>query len=190
MAEALASSAAEDGPHTQWKFSGRRSRKSGCSNIFSGVNLNQLHQLFRTAGDRNAEHRAKRVWRGMDAHLEGAAEEEGEEGQEVEVEAGLAQALVGLRVRARNKVGLRAEGHREHRWPKAAGYLRIEERSCDPSPVEEEADLVPSPGQLLLPTEEEISENPNPFKPSSWRVGVARQESDRDSDRYLHRLLH
>uniref|UniRef100_A0A672YNE6 Arginine vasopressin-induced protein 1 n=1 Tax=Sphaeramia orbicularis TaxID=375764 RepID=A0A672YNE6_9TELE len=34
-------------------------RKSGCSNIFTGLNMHQLHRLFRTAGDRDAEHRAK-----------------------------------------------------------------------------------------------------------------------------------
>uniref|UniRef100_A0A3B4YXE2 Arginine vasopressin-induced protein 1 n=1 Tax=Seriola lalandi dorsalis TaxID=1841481 RepID=A0A3B4YXE2_SERLL len=48
----------------------RSPRKTGCSNIFSGVNLHQLHRLFRTAGDRDAEHRAKLVWRGMDRQVE------------------------------------------------------------------------------------------------------------------------
>ncbi len=108
----------------QWKFSSRHSRKSGCSNIFTEVNLQQLHRLFRTAGDRDAEHRAKLVWRGMDADMEGAEETKEEEGEERGDEAGLAQALVGLRVRARNKAGIRAEGHREHKWLKASGYLR------------------------------------------------------------------
>uniref|UniRef100_A0A3Q1G7M2 Arginine vasopressin-induced protein 1 n=1 Tax=Acanthochromis polyacanthus TaxID=80966 RepID=A0A3Q1G7M2_9TELE len=95
----------EDGQTAQWKFSSPRSRKSGCSNIFTGVNLHQLQRLFRTAGDRNAEHRE-------------------ESGMEREDEAGLAQALVGLRVRARNKAGIRVEGHREHKWLRASGYLR------------------------------------------------------------------
>uniref|UniRef100_A0A3B3XE51 Arginine vasopressin-induced protein 1 n=1 Tax=Poecilia mexicana TaxID=48701 RepID=A0A3B3XE51_9TELE len=61
MAEASEVSSIEDGLPAEWKPSSRRSRKSGCSNIFSGVNLHQLHRLFRTAGDRNAEHRAKLV---------------------------------------------------------------------------------------------------------------------------------
>uniref|UniRef100_A0A3Q1B004 Arginine vasopressin-induced protein 1 n=1 Tax=Amphiprion ocellaris TaxID=80972 RepID=A0A3Q1B004_AMPOC len=91
--------------HGNWKFSSRHSRKSGRSNIFTGVNLHQLQRLFRTAGDRNAEHRE-------------------ESGMEREDEAGLAQALVGLRVRARNKAGIRVEGHREHKWLRASGYVR------------------------------------------------------------------
>lgn len=60
----------------------------------------------------------------MDADREGAEAAKEEEGEEIEAEAGLAQALVGLRVRARNKAGVRAEGHREHKWLKASGYLR------------------------------------------------------------------
>ncbi|XP_035806419.2 uncharacterized protein avpi1 [Amphiprion ocellaris] len=185
MAEALASSSTEDGQITQWKFSSRHSRKSGRSNIFTGVNLHQLQRLFRTAGDRNAEHRAKLVWRGMDADLEGAEEEKEESGMEREDEAGLAQALVGLRVRARNKAGIRVEGHREHKWLRASGYVRIEEPLTG-----KEANQVPSSGEFLLPSEEGFSENQNPFKPSSWRLGVARMEGARDSERYLHHILH
>uniref|UniRef100_A0A096LPT4 Arginine vasopressin-induced protein 1 n=1 Tax=Poecilia formosa TaxID=48698 RepID=A0A096LPT4_POEFO len=105
-------------------FNCRRSRKSGCSNIFSGVNLHQLHRLFRTAGDRNAEHRAKLVWQDMEANPEGAEAGKRSEEEQVEDEAGLAQALVGLRVRARNKTGIRAEGHGEHKWLRTSGYLR------------------------------------------------------------------
>uniref|UniRef100_A0A3B4TDA8 Arginine vasopressin-induced protein 1 n=1 Tax=Seriola dumerili TaxID=41447 RepID=A0A3B4TDA8_SERDU len=70
MADTPASTFTEDGLPVQWKVSNRRSRKPGCSNIFSGVNLHQLHRLFRTAGDRDAEHRAKLVWRGMDRQVE------------------------------------------------------------------------------------------------------------------------
>lgn len=55
---------------------------------------------------------------------------------------------------------------------------------------DEEADLAPSSGEFLLHTEEDISENQNPFKPSSWRLGVARLEGARDSERYLHRIIH
>ncbi|KAA8595119.1 hypothetical protein FQN60_012254 [Etheostoma spectabile] len=173
MAEALASTSSEDGLPLQWKLSNQRSRKSGCSNIFTGLNLHQLHRLFRTAGDRDAEHRAKLVWRGMDADIEGAQEVKEEEGEDSKEEAGLAQALVGLRVRARNKSGIRAEGHRDHKGLRASGYLRIEE-SLSGNPVEdEEADIGHSSA-----TEEDISENQNPFKPSSWRLGQKPALSD------------
>uniref|UniRef100_A0A3B3VA12 Arginine vasopressin-induced protein 1 n=1 Tax=Poecilia latipinna TaxID=48699 RepID=A0A3B3VA12_9TELE len=117
-------SSTENGLPAEWKPSSRRSRKSGCSNIFSGVNLHQLHRLFRTAGDRNAEHRAKLVWQDMEANPEGAEAGKRSEEEQVEDEAGLAQALVGLRVRARNKTGIRAEGHGEHKWLRTSGYLR------------------------------------------------------------------
>ncbi|XP_056227886.1 uncharacterized protein avpi1 [Seriola aureovittata] len=190
MADTPASTFTEDGLPVQWKVSNRRSRKTGCSNIFSGVNLHQLHRLFRTAGDRDAEHRAKLVWRGMDADIDGAEEKGEEEGEERQVEAGLAQAMVGLRVRTRNKAGIRVEGHRDHKWLRASGYLRIEEPLSNYTVEDEEADPVSSPGEFLLPTEEDVPENQNPFKPSSWRLGVARQDSARDSERYLHRILH
>lgn len=121
MAEALKSSPSEDSLLMQWNVSSRRCRKSGCSNIFTGLNLHQLHRLFRTAGERNAEHQAKLVWQGMDDDVPGA---DGEKDEEEEAEAGLAQALVGLRVRARNKAGIRMEGRKDHKWHKALGYLR------------------------------------------------------------------
>lgn len=125
MADVPVSTTSEDGLPIQWGFSNRRNRKSGCSNIFRGVNLTQLHRLFRKAGDRDAEHRAKLVWRGIDADTERQEEaSEEEEGKERWDESGLAQALVGLRVRARNKAGFRAEGHKDPKWHKAAGYLR------------------------------------------------------------------
>ncbi|XP_071387141.1 uncharacterized protein avpi1 [Centroberyx affinis] len=190
MAEAPAPSSAEDGLSMLWKLSDRRSRKSGCSNIFTGVNLHQLHRLFRAAGEGDAEHRAKLVWQGMDGEIEGAEEEREEEREEVEEAAGLAQALVGLRVRARNKAGIRAEGHREHKWFRASGYLRIEEPLSGYSVEDEEADLEPSSGEFLLAAEEGTPENQKPSKNSSWRLGVARQEGVRDSERYLHRVLH
>lgn len=127
MAEGPACTSSEDVLPVQWKFSSHRSRKSGYSNIFTGINLHQLHRLFRSAGDRDPEQRAKLVWRGMDMEVDRAdevKEEEEEEDEEESDEAGLAQALVGLRVRARNKAGIRAEGHRDHKWLKAPGYLR------------------------------------------------------------------
>ncbi|XP_044046226.1 uncharacterized protein avpi1 isoform X2 [Siniperca chuatsi] len=189
MAEAPASASSEESLPVQWKLSNRCNRKSGCSNIFTGVNLQQLHRLFRTAGDRDAEHRAKLVWRGMDADIEGAEKAKEEEGEEREDEAGLAQALVGLRVRARNKAGIRAEGHRDHKWLRASGYLRIEEPLSSYT-EDEEANILPNPGEFLAATVEDIPENQNPFKPSSWRLDVARQECARHSERYLHRILH
>lgn len=129
MSEAPGSTACDGALHLQWKTSGRRSRKSGCPNIFSGVNVQQLHRLFRGAGDRDAEHRARLVWRGTEEDAEKEVEEEEEE-EDREVEerrddAGLAQALVGLRVRARNKAGFRVEGPKEHKRLKASGYLRL-----------------------------------------------------------------
>ncbi|CAN9509968.1 unnamed protein product [Ophioblennius macclurei] len=194
MSEVLASSSAEaeDAQPPQKLFS-RRSRKSACSNIFSGVNLHQLHKLFRSAGERDAEHRAKLVWRGMDddvggAGEEGEEEEEEEDEAEAEEEARLAQALVGLRVRARNKAGIRVEANKEHKWLKASGYLRFEEPSSGRSFEDQEADSASE--EFLLRSEENVSEYQNPFKPSAWRLGVAKLEGARDSERYLHRILH
>lgn len=188
MAEGLELSSTEDGLPAEWKPSSRRSRKSGCSNIFSGVNLHQLHRLFRTAGDRNAEHRAKLVWQDMEANLEGAEEGKPNEGEQGEDEAGLAQALVGLRVRARNKTGIRVDGHGEHRCLRTSGYLRVGEPLAVCS-VEDNADQTESLEKFKLPAKEDITADQNPFKPSSWRLGI-RMESARDSERYLHRILH
>uniref|UniRef100_A0A672NF20 Arginine vasopressin-induced protein 1 n=1 Tax=Sinocyclocheilus grahami TaxID=75366 RepID=A0A672NF20_SINGR len=87
----------------------RRNRKSGTANIFQGVNLRQLRRLFQAAGDPDAEQRARMVWGNR------------------RVETGLAQALVGLRVRARNRSGLRVEAHKDGtgtRWVRAFGHLR------------------------------------------------------------------
>ena len=67
---------------------------------------------------------------------------------------------------------------------------RTEEPLSDHTVKEEEANLVPSPGEFLLPTEEDIPRNQNPFKSSTWSLGVARQTDARDSERYLHRILH
>lgn len=61
----------------------------------------------------------------MDTEKEEEEEAKEEEGEERWDDAGLAQALVGLRVRARNKAGFRVEGQKEHKWLKASGYLRL-----------------------------------------------------------------
>lgn len=92
------------------------------------MNLQQLHRLFRGAGDRDAEHRARLVWRGTEEDAEKDMEREMEEVREVEEkrdDTGLAQALVGLRVRARNKAGFRVDAPMEHKRLKASGYLRL-----------------------------------------------------------------
>lgn len=83
--------------------------------------MHQLHRLFQTAGDREAEHRAKLVWRGMNVDIQQTEEEKEAEDTE---DAALAQALVGLRVRARTKAGFRAEGPRDHKWLRASAYLQ------------------------------------------------------------------
>ncbi|XP_053274550.1 uncharacterized protein avpi1 [Pleuronectes platessa] len=178
----------DDGLPVQWNNSIRPRRKLGCSNIFSGVNVHQLRRLFRTAGDRDAKQRAKLVWRGVDADIEGA--EERWERDEREDEAGLARALVGLRVRTRNRAGIRVEGHRDQKQPRASGYVRPEELLSDCSVEDEETALAPSSEEFLLDAEKDIPENQNPFKPSSWRLGSARQGTAQDSKRYLHRILH
>uniref|UniRef100_A0A3B5M734 Arginine vasopressin-induced protein 1 n=1 Tax=Xiphophorus couchianus TaxID=32473 RepID=A0A3B5M734_9TELE len=144
MAEALEVSSTEDCLPAEWKPFSRRSRKSGCSNIFSGVNLHQLHKLFRTAGDRNAEHRAKLVWQDVEGNPEGA--EEGKQSEE-------------------------------------------EQEPLAVYSVEDNADQSESLETFKLPADEDITGNQNPFKPSSWRLGI-RMESARDSERYLHRILH
>lgn len=106
----------------------RRMRKSGSANIFQGVNLRQLRRLFHSAGEPDAEQKARQVWRNRrraegdeeDGDGEEVSKEEEEEGDE-----GLAQALVGLRVRARTRTGIRAETSRGLR---AFGHNRSETR--------------------------------------------------------------
>lgn len=71
------------------------------------------------AGDRNAGHRAQLVWKEMETDAE-----RDEEKRQEEDEAGLAQALVGLRVRARNKAGLRPARLGEHKVLRASGCIR------------------------------------------------------------------
>ncbi|XP_041837930.1 uncharacterized protein avpi1 isoform X2 [Melanotaenia boesemani] len=125
----------------------------------------------------------------MDADVEGADDEKEQEEEEWEDEAGLAQALVGLRVQTRNKAGIRVAGHREHKWLRASGYLRVEEPLSGYTVKDEAAEVAQSLEEFQLPTEEDIPENKNPFKPSSWRLGI-RLEGARDCDHYLHRILH
>lgn len=186
MSESSGSTTCDAPLHLQWKMSGRRSRKSGCPNIFSGVNIQQLHRLLRGAGDKDAEHRARLVRRGTEEETEKEVEEEDREVEERRDKAGLAQALVGLRVRARNKAGFRVEGPKEHKWLKASGYLRIPDplSSYTVDQVNKEADADQSPVEFVV-ANDDSERIQNPFKPCLWRLDVVRQ-----TERYLHRILH
>lgn len=187
-----------DGPSLLWQPEKRRSRKSGCSNIFAGVNLRQLRRLFHVAGDRDAEQRARLVWgrEERDRGREGGEEEERDEG---EMDAGLAQALVGFRVRARSRSGIRTEGHREPKLLKAFGHLRIKEgldhheednEEEDPSDIGE---LDPLPGgSTSAEGGAPLTDAQRPSeRPHLERLGAAtRQGGTKDPERYLHRILH
>lgn len=186
-----------DGPSLLWQPEKRRSRKSGCSNIFAGVNLRQLRRLFHVAGDRDAEQRARLVWgrEERDRGREGGEEEERDEG---EMDAGLAQALVGFRVRARSRSGIRTEGNREPKLLKAFGHLRIKEgldhheednEEEDPSDIGE---LDPLPGGSTSAEGGAPLDAQRPSeRPHLERLGAAtRQGGTKDPERYLHRILH
>lgn len=69
-------------------------------------------------------------------------------------------------------------------------YSRIEEPLSGYTIDDDEANIEASPGEILPAIGEDIPEYQNPFKPSSWRLDVARQECARHSERYLHRILH
>ncbi|XP_076003742.1 uncharacterized protein avpi1 [Genypterus blacodes] len=191
MAEAPASVSTEDGLPVLWKSSRRRSRKSACSNIFTGVSLHQLHRLFRAAGDKDATQRARLVLQRMGAEMKGAEGKMEEEREGSDNEARLAQALVGLRLRARNKSGIRAEGHRDQKRLKASGYLRSGKPLSDYIAEDQGSDPEPSPGTSLF-TNEEVPEKQSPLKvkPCSWRMGAAKQQSAKDSEPYLHHIRH
>lgn len=182
-----------DGPSLLWQPEKRRSRKSGCSNIFAGVNLRQLRRLFHVAGDRDAEQRARLVW-GREERDRGR--EGGEE--EGEMDAGLAQALVGFRVSARSRSGIRTEGNREPKLLKAFGHLRIKEgldhheednEEEDPSDIGE---LDPLPGGSTSAEGGAPLDAQRPSeRPHLERLGAAtRQGGTKDPERYLHRILH
>ncbi|XP_026103606.1 uncharacterized protein LOC113075097 [Carassius auratus] len=192
----------------------RRNRKSGTANIFQGVNLRQLRQLFQAAGDPDAEQRARMVWRnrGAAAGEDGAdREEEDEDRAMAEVETGLAQALVGLRVRARTRSGLRVEAHKDStgtRWMRALGHHRINEGSLaqtsevitgdednNVSDHDDASALGACGGQSsseagscdqadFLPPEEE-PQGPSGGPRWSWNT-----VQEKDPERYLHRIRH
>lgn len=187
----------------------RRNRKSGTANIFQGVNLRQLRRLFQAAGDPDAEQRARMVWgrrRAAGGAEDGADAEQDEDSGAAEVETGLAQALVGLRVRARNRSGLRVEQHKDtsgQRWVRAFGHLRINEGSLNPTTEvtpaedeeanEEEEELSAAGGQSSFESSshdqgdfqstEEETQGPGPRW--SWNA-----VQEKDPERYLHRIRH
>lgn len=156
----------------------RRTRKSGSANIFQGVNLRQLRRLFHSAGEPDAEQKARQVWRNR-RRAEG--DEEDGDGDEVEEEEeedeGLARALVGLRVRARNRSGIRAETNRGAR---AFGHSRTNERT--PSEVTADDDVTArgacgGQAKSCDPADDED-------------VWATRSRDEKDPDRYLHRIRH
>lgn len=51
--------------------------------------------------------------------------------------------------------------------------------------VDREADTDQSPGEFATADDDNDDRIQNPFKPCSWRLDVARQ-----TERYLHRILH
>lgn len=191
MSDSTATADADHESNLLWGFSERRSRKSGYSNIFSGLNIQQLQRLFQTAGEGDAQHRAKLVWGEVDDDEDDdvpLTEEGTKERGDTEQEAGLAQALVGLRICARTKAGLRAEGpsREQQRWHRASPQAQNNYPHSGYSALEE--DLTDVTHDLTLLNGEKYSGNPN--KSSSWRLGLTRHESMRDSERYLHRILH
>lgn len=115
--EDLASPSVLPGPShvPSWHPTERQIRKTGTHDIFQGLNLRQLRRLFQVAGEQDAEQRARMVWGGGRGGQQADTGDREVEEEEVrtEVEIGLAQALVGLRVRARTSSGIRAEGHRD-----------------------------------------------------------------------------
>lgn len=195
--EDLASPAVLSGPShvAHWHPpSERLSRKSGTHDIFQGMDLRQLRRLFQVAGEQDAEQRAQMVWRGSKGRRTmGQRQGEGEEesgADQAEVDVALAQALVGLRVRARTRSGIRAEGLRD-----ANRRLRSapQHRSCY-------ANTATAQPPLELEAEDGASED------GQDQTAVAATKSDgemlhdfsdgtssrraRDPDRHLHGVRH
>ncbi|MCI4394000.1 hypothetical protein PGIGA_G00163550 [Pangasianodon gigas] len=158
----------------------RRMRKSGSANIFQGVNLRQLRRLFHSAGEPDAEQKARQVWRNR-RRAEGDEEDgDGDEvSEEEEEDEGLAQALVGLRVRARNRSGIRAETSRGVR---AFGHSRTNERT--PSEVTADDDDVTARGACGG----QGARSCDPGDEEDVRATWSRDE--KDPERYLHRIRH
>lgn len=178
-----------------WHPTERQSRKTGTHDIFQGLNLRQLRRLFQVAGEQDAEQRARMVWGGgrggrqTDTGERLDDEEEEEEEVRAEVEIGLAQALVGLRVRARTRSGIRAEGHRDGiRRVRASTQHRSSEASLAlPVDVDSEAELS---GDLEnRSSTERLAATPGDggmAEATSSRSGAR----ERDPERHLHRIRH
>ncbi|KAK7930195.1 hypothetical protein WMY93_006590 [Mugilogobius chulae] len=194
MSDSTSTSSADESC-SLWVLTGNRSRKSGYSNIFSGVNIHQLQRLFQAAGDRDAEHRARLVWKRSDDEDDDDEVQQTDgvkKAQSTEEAAGLAQALVGLRICARTKAGVRAEvPTREHKWYNASPYMQqvkyiqIKDAFSGYSVMKED---INTETNATFSTEEKISSNSNHSNSSSRRLGG--RVNTRDSDQYLHRILH
>ncbi|XP_072512906.1 uncharacterized protein avpi1 isoform X2 [Salminus brasiliensis] len=177
----------------------RRIRKSGSANIFQGVNLRQLRRLFRSAGEPDAEQRARMVW-GDWRTGQGEGEDGGQEEDEGEDEERLAQALVGLRVRARNRSGIRAEPHRSDvvsttRGVRAFGHSRFRDRSpgqsSEATADDEDAALGACGGQDPLKAGSRDSGDILYEEEAEARGGWSRNgAAEKDPERYLHRIRH
>ncbi|XP_048104420.1 uncharacterized protein avpi1 isoform X1 [Alosa alosa] len=189
--EDLASPSVLPGPsHVPcWNPTGRQIRKTGTHDIFHGVNLRQLRRLFQAAGEQDAEQRARMVWRGDRGTDTGDMEEED---VRAEVEIGLAQALVGLRVRARTKSGIRAEGHRDGN--RRTRPSSIQHRSGDASKRQPEdvldVDAEVGFGGVLEPASS--TEGPAIALRDTEMVEISNRFGAREKDpqRHLHRIRH
>lgn len=176
----------------------RRIRKSGSANIFQGVNLRQLRRLFRSAGEPDAEQRARMVWGDWTAGA-GEGEDGGQDEEEGEDEDRLAQALVGLRVRARNRTGIRAEPHRSDsvtatRGVRAFGHSRYSERpqgqSSESTADDNDAALGACGGQDPL-TAGSHDSGDILYEEEEARGSWSRSSAvEKDPERYLHRIRH
>ncbi|TRY86056.1 hypothetical protein DNTS_030159 [Danionella cerebrum] len=204
--EDVASPPVLPGP-SQPSFS-RRNRKSGTANIFQGVNLRQLRRLFQAAGDPDADQRARMVW--CNRRVEDGAEKDKDEedGGMSEVETGLAQALVGLRLRARTRSGFKVDTHKEGtRWVRAFGHLRINGSSAaqtsdlcsaeDEEKPDSEHSSAPEASGDQSNSEAGSCDQGDPVSPQEENRGFSSSSKwswnstqEKDPERYLHRIRH
>ncbi|XP_048865814.1 arginine vasopressin-induced protein 1-like [Brienomyrus brachyistius] len=152
-------------------------RKAGSANIFRGVDLRQLQQLFHTSGDRDAERRARLVW-----SLCGRPE--------------LASDLWGLRIRSCKRRLKVEESHcAVSRWLHAFGHLRIDERSASRSDEEEDEEMGQAASCGGATNDEGTSETEGNsgselLETSLWhQARTTNQGSSRTQDCYLHLIL-
>ncbi|KAK6487443.1 arginine vasopressin-induced protein 1-like [Huso huso] len=167
-----------EGPSDFWRRSGGcRRRKAASPNIFQGVNLRQLQCLFRRSGDQRAEQRAELVW---------------EHGDDSE----LAQALIGLR-RGRSRRHRTGRGALGPVWLKTFGKMRINEGDTEvDDDYDSEADssstdtTIDAQCDALTDREADSEQDSNQQASSPRRRSTGKQETERDPERYLHRILH